>query len=495
MKSVLDPMLAIDFYKADHRRQYPEDTELVYSNFTPRSSRVDGVNHMVFFGLQYFLLEYLTRWFNESFFDQSQIEFEESLEYHQNLMETSLGMKFSVGHIRELYDLGYLPLHIKALPEGTRVPMGTPAMVMWNTDKRFYWLVNYMETLFSSQIWQPCTSATTADLFKQRFVEFGEATGADPALVDTQGIDLPSLVDIQGHDFSFRGMAGVEAAALSGAAHLLSFRGTDTVPAIVALDKYYHDENNSFIGGSVPATEHSVMSAGGMDNELGTLDRLLDLYPTGVLSVVSDTWDLFKLVSEYLPQLKDKILARDGLLVVRPDSGVPNLILNGDPHSKCELERKGVVHLLDDTFGHTLNTKGFKVLNRVGTIYGDGIDRMMQFKILNGLQMNGYVSTTAVLGLGSFTYQYVTRDTFGTVCKATYCEIKGEGTPIFKSPKTGGWKKSHKGLLRVNDDLTCTQDVSWGQEGGLLETVFRNGELTKHQSYAEIRQRLLDTAA
>ncbi len=476
----LNPMLAIDFYKSDHRKQYPEGTELVYSNFTPRSSRVEGINHMVFFGLQYALREYFIRRMNNFFFS---MPVEEMLCQYKERMDFALGKDaISVDHIRELHDLGYLPLEIKALPEGTKVPMGTPAFVMWNTKPEFFWLTNYFESLISNLIWKPCTSATTAHQFRKTFDEYATLTGGDMG-----------FVDFQGHDFSFRGMSGLEDACASGAGHLLSFKGTDTVSAIDFLERYYcADVEAEFVGGSVPATEHSVMCAGGQDGEFETLRRLVcDIYPTGVVSVVSDTWDLFQLITEYLPRLKNEILTREGKLVIRPDSGVPHKILNGDPDGTNEHDRKGVVRLLDDVFGHTLNPKGFKELNPcIGTIYGDGINFAEQKRILEGLKNNGYVSTTTVMGLGSYTYQYVTRDTYGTVCKATYCEINGEARPIFKNPKTGAWKKSHKGLLRVNPDLTVSEDVSWDEEGGELKTVFKDGVMTRTNTLKGIRERL-----
>mgnify|MGYP003988836539 CR=1 FL=1 len=240
---------ALDFYKTDHRRQYPEGTEFVYSNFTPRSSRVDGVEHMVFFGLQFAIQEYLIDRMNVTFFQRPKAEV---VDDYIRRMDNALGKgAIEPEHIEALHDLGYLPIMIKALPEGTRVPMGTPAFTMVNTHKDFGWVTNYFETLLSSLIWKPCTSATTAYGFKKLFVKYAEVTGADV-----------TFTDFQGHDFSFRGMSGFEDACVSGAAHLLSFKGTDTVPAIDFLEMFYGaDSDSDFIGGSVAATEHSVTSA------------------------------------------------------------------------------------------------------------------------------------------------------------------------------------------------------------------------------------------
>lgn len=471
----INPLLLIDFYKADHRRQYPDNTTLVYSNFTPRKSRVEGTEHLMFFGLQYLVKEYLINKFNNYFFSRPK---------DVVCAEYNRVMKYTIGgipteHIGQLHDLGYLPLKIKAVPEGTKVPLQTPCMTMWNTKPEFFWLTNYLETLFSAILWKPSTSATTASDFREILDFFADRTS-----------DMLPFVAWQGHDFSFRGMSGLEDALMSGAGHLLHFNGTDTVPAIIFLEKYYDAElENELVGGSVPATEHSVMCAGGIHDEMTTIKRLLNLYPEGIVSVVSDTWDLWRVIDDYLPRLKDQIMSRPGKLVVRPDSGIPNKILNGDPDAGNELEKMGVLRILEKHFGSRTNSKGFKQLDdHVGTIYGDGIDRSELTRILTGMENNGYASTNSVFGLGSYTYEYVTRDTFGTVCKATYVEIDGVGYPIFKDPKTGAWKKSHRGLLAVNPDLSVSQNVTWDQEGGIMDVVFEDGKLKRNQSLKEIRK-------
>lgn len=470
----MNPLLLIDFYKADHRSQYPKGTTLVYSNFTPRKSRVPGSDRMVFFGLQYAVIKYLMNEFHLNFFNQDSYA---AVSQYRRLMDTCLGHgAVSVDHIQALHDLQYLPLEIHAIPEGTAVPMQTPVLTMWNTHNDFAWVTNYFETLLSNLLWQPCTSATTAWEFRKAFNRYAEITGGDQ-----------NFCPWQGHDFSFRGLSGVEAAIMSGMAHLISFQGTDTLPAIPMLEDYYHA--SGFVGGSVAATEHSVMSA---DDEHDVIDRLLtEVYPKGILSVVSDTYDFWNLVTEYLPSRKDLIMGRDGKLVIRPDSGVPHKILNGDPEADTECEKLGLVRCLDRTFGHTMTDKGYRQLDsHVGAIYGDSINREEQERILNGLMTQGYASTNVVLGIGSWCYQLVTRDTYGIACKATYCEINGEGRDIFKNPKTGAWKKSHRGLLRVNPDLTTTEGVTWDQQGGELQPVFRDSKLLRTDNLQAIRERL-----
>ncbi|GAB3899465.1 nicotinate phosphoribosyltransferase [Larkinella knui] len=476
-----------DGYKVDHRRQYPTGTELVYSNWTPRKSRLEQVDRVVFFGLQYFIKKYLIEDYNQNFFGRPK---ETVVAEYKRRIESYLGPgAITYDHIETLHDLGYLPLEIKAVPEGTRVPMRMPMFTFKNTRPEEFWLTNFLETILSCILWLPCTSATTAFEYRKILDEFAEKTGGDPAFVPWQG-----------HDFSFRGMGGLEAALLSGAAHLLSFTGTDTIPAFDFLEQYYGaNSDTELIGGSVPATEHSVMCMGMQDGEIETFRRLIqDVYPKGVVSIVSDTWDFWQVITGYLPELKPLILAREGKVVIRPDSGDPIKIICGDPDApEGSPAFKGAIECLWEIFGGTRTAKGFNVLDsHIGLIYGDSINLDRCKAICEGLHRKGFASTNVVLGIGSYTYQYVTRDTFGFAVKATYGEVNGEGRAIFKDPKTDdGTKKSAKGLIRLVNDKTgaiCMEDqVSWEQEGtGLLETVFKDGYLLKEQTLGEIRARL-----
>jgi len=286
--------------------------------------------------------------------------------------------------------------------------------------------------------------------------------------------------------------------------HLTSFSGTDSLPAIYGARKYYGE--TEFVGGSVNATEHSVMCAGGKEDEVETFRRLLDTYPTGILSVVSDTWDLWKVCTEHVVTLKDEIMARDGKLVIRPDSGDPVEILCGwggfDPEGESEEARnqpqnKGVIELLWDVFGGTTNDQGYKVLDpHIGAIYGDSITIERANEICRRLEAKGFASTNVVLGIGSFTYQYNTRDTFGFAMKATYVEVNGEGREIFKDPITDdGTKKSATGLLCVTlneeKDIYLVDKVNWETEcEGLLETIYQDGEFFNTTTLTEIKNRL-----
>src|SRR3990167_1653508 len=472
-----------DFYKTGHRQQFPKGTQSIYSNMTARDSRLPDIKEIKFFGLQYFIQEYLINQFKNTFFNLPK---RYAIDIYQQRLNTALGPDaVPIDHIEELWNLQYLPIRIKALPEGTSVPIQVPFLTIENTHPNFYWLTNYIETMMSATLWGPCTSATIAHEYRKTFEQYAELTGADK-----------NFIPWQGHDFSFRGMYGIEAAMLSGAAHLLSFTGTDTIAAIDFLETYYKvNANEELIGGSVPATEHAVMCASGDEEQ--TFRRLLtEVYPKDIVSVVSDTWDFWRIIGEVLPKLKDVILARDGKLVIRPDSGDPVKILTGDDnYSKGTLQGDGLIRSLWNEFGGTFTDKGYKVLNsHVGAIYGDSITLDRQKEILFRLNQQGFASSNVVLGIGSFTYQYVTRDTFGFAVKATHCIINGESRDIFKAPKTDSAKNSHRGLLAVhkgNDGLYVKQNVSREEEqGGLLRVVFENGILLRLESLAEIRNRI-----
>jgi nicotinamide phosphoribosyltransferase len=287
---------------------------------------------------------------------------------------------------------------------------------------------------------------------------------------------------------------------MSSAAHLLSFTGTDTIPAIDFLEEFYNaDCEKELIGGSVSATEHSVMCMGLQDAEIQTFTRLIeDVYPSGIVSIVADTWDFWQVVTEFLPQLKSKILARDGKVVIRPDSGDPVLIVCGDPDAPIgSPEYKGAIECLWEVFGGTITPQGYKLLDpHIGLIYGDSITTERQFQILNRLKIKGFASYNVVLGIGSYTYEYVTRDTYGFAMKATYGEVNGIGRAIFKDPKTdNGTKKSAKGLMKVTLDTEgnylLQDEVTWQQEAeGELKTVFKDGTLMVDWTLGEVRENL-----
>ncbi|MFT6981844.1 MAG: nicotinamide phosphoribosyltransferase [Crocinitomicaceae bacterium] len=480
----MNGLLLTDGYKTGHHQQYPKGTELVYSNWTPRSNKYapKGCDKVVSFGQQ-FVVKWLHDYFQDNFFSKPKAEVCNEIKEELSLY---LGTDYNVAHFENLHDLGYLPIRVKSLPEGTEVGIKIPMVTVVNTNKYFYWVTNFLETILSTMLWQPMTSASIALNYKRIFKKWALAT-------DEENI---GFIDFQGHDFSMRGMGGLQSAQSSGMGHATVFMGSDTLPVISGMRKYYNAKG--FVVGSVNATEHSVMCAGTKGDEIGTFRVLMQTYPTGILSVVSDTWDLWKVLVEYLPKLKEEILARDGKLVIRPDSGDPVDIICGEERAlggNTPVE-KGVVELLWDVFGGTMNAQGFKVLDgHIGAIYGDSITTERAEQICQRLNDKGFATTNVVLGIGSFTYQFNTRDTFGFAMKATSVVVNGERREIFKDPITDdGIKKSAKGLMRVDlvDDeyVLVDQVTEEEEEQGELQVIYDDGKFMNEITLQEIRDRI-----
>ena len=564
----MNALLATDGYKVGHHQQYPEGTTLVYSNFTPRSNKYapKGCDKIVSFGQQ-MVIKQIHELFQTEFFSKPKDEVCGEMKRELSLY---LGTDYDVSHFEKLHDLGFLPIHVKSIEEGSLVPMKVPVLTIYNTIPEFYWITNYLETIISNLLWKPMTSATIAHAYRKVLTKWQEKTDKEKAW----------FIDWQGHDFSMRGLDSIDATISSGLGHLTSFTGTDSLPAIYGARKYYGE--TGVVGGSVNATEHSVHCAGGKDDEIGTFRRLLETYPTGILSVVSDTWDLWKVCTEHIVTLKQDILSRYGKLVIRPDSGNPVDILCGEniesfdnledakdvfnddlyenqvhgerhyeiPETRLvrvgdkfyqlnadtdwnrydkqyyfiesidiqatpievEPKHKGVIELLWDVFGGTINEQGYKVLDpHIGAIYGDSITIDRADEICERLENKGFASTNVVLGLGSFNYQYNTRDTFGFAMKATYVELEvpmyGElsdqnlntkiiGREIFKDPVTDdGTKKSATGLLCVTYDnengYMLADKVTWdGEANGVLKTIYKEGSMFNQTTLTEIRNKL-----
>lgn len=571
----IDPILATDFYKVHHKFQYNKLTELIYSNFTPRSSRLapqyngKSINKVVNFGLQAFIKWFLIDTFNEHFFKKDINEIKQKYARICGVDTT---------HIEALHALGYLPLQIKALPEGELVPMKVPMFTVQNTHPDFYWLVNYLETTFSDEVWKASTVATIAFEYRKLLEFYAKMTGSPK-----------DFVLWQGHDFSMRGMSGMHDAAINGSGHLSSFTGTDTISAIDHIEKFYRG-TETFVGASVPASEHSTASANILYNARRLEEQgfsgdvmqeaerqflkwyITELYPTGVASYVSDTYDFFQVIDVIAPSLKAEIMSRQpdalGLnkVVFRPDSGDPVEVLCGiethmavseeeaedmakemfydetehgeygpesmeyifrinDKYKKVTVtpfwnrhdkqyyyvdgweetkfedvqltpEQKGAVEVLWDHFGGTITETGHKLLDcHVGLIYGDSITLERADNIMRRLAEKGFASGNVVFGIGSFTYQYMTRDTFGFAMKATCQIVDGEVIELYKDPKTdNGTKKSAKGFLRVDKvdgKYVLRDNVSMEEEmQGELRTVFLNGKLTVDDGIATIRSRV-----
>lgn len=513
------PLLMVDFYKTVHSMMYPKGMTKLVSYFTPRTSRLKLTDHVVNFGLQGFVKEYLCDAFEENFFGKDE---EEVVAEYERVLDATLGHGlYDSEKVRALHRLGYLPLDIGEVPEGTRVPVHVPMLYITNTHPDFAWLVNTIESVMSAYLWHPMVCAEVGYQYRKIAEKWYDKT------VDAGAADVRRAIG----DFSFRGQESPEAATTSSAAWILSNVNTATVPAILYVSDFYNaDIENEEVGFGAVSTEHSVMCSNyAIDrNEKDMLVRLLtEIYPTGYFTCVCDSFDYYNVLENILPELKDVILQRDGCFAIRGDSGDPVDII-------CETVRS-----LWGTFGGYVNEKGYKCLDpHVKAIYGDSITLSRAEQIYARLADDmGFSAQCVSLGAGSFSMQCfqedgqlkpATRDTFGMAIKSVYCEmdptlpqyqglalcgndgIEGFGRApweidIFKDPKTdSGIKKSQKGMIRVfhdeNGELACQDGysastlanaVNNGAEQ-VFEPIFVNGKVVKEQTLEEIRQTLWD---
>lgn len=491
-----NPLLMIDFYKATHAEQYPEGMTMIYSPGTPRMSRLADINEVTYFGGQAFCKEYLIKAFNENFFAKSE---EEVVNEYNRVLAATLGPgTYNAEKIRKLHRLGYLPIAMYAIPEGMSTKIGVPQSVFVNTDPDFAWLTNTLETAFSAYIWHIQISAEVGKRYR-KIVEKYHALSCDPE------VRVAGLLG----DFSMRGQHCPESAMKSSAAWLLSFRNTATVPAIMWLeDNYNCDCTKEEVGFGAISTEHSVMCSNySVDgDEITHIKRLLtEIYPNNGFSMVSDSYDYWNLVDNILPQCREEIMNHNGYLAVRGDSGDP-----------VEVVTETVFHLWE-TFGGTINSKGYKVLDpHVKAIYGDSITPQRCEAIYKILAENGFAINNVTLGVGSFSfmcleeqeivvdsvlgsttmtaYRPYTRDTFGYAIKATYGEDKnGKPVMILKQPKALTWKKSQRGCCIVApngqsySDGWTFEEAHIQEKNNLLELVFCDGQMIRDMTLAEIR--------
>lgn len=478
-----NPMLLIDFYKAVHAEMLPKGITKSVSYFTPRMSRVKRWNEVAMFGLQGFIKEYLVDYFNEYFFFEYR---NKAIGTYKTVMDATLGEgTYGLQKIEDLYDLGYLPIEIKALPEGTLVPMHVPMFSIENTHKDFAWLPQALESLISAEMWHPMIAATVGHTYRQIVNKFYEMTCDD---------DIPKSKALGA--FDFRGEECLQSAVKAGAGWCLSFLNTATVPTIPYLERNYNcDCTKEPVAFGSPSTEHAVMCSNyAIDGDEETLIKrlLTEIYPNTSFSAVLDSYDYWNVVENILPKLKNEIMNHNGCFLVRGDSG------------DCVDVVTRTVFKLWEEFGGTTNSKGYKVLDtHVKAIYGDSITMQRCEQIYDILEKNGFAASNVALGVGSFSFQCIeedgvlkpfTRDTFSSCIKATYCEIDGKPYPIFKNPKDGGFKKSQRGLCHVytGSDGKLTFKDGYTSENlpmnNLLETVFRDGKLVKEQSLQEIRR-------
>lgn len=561
-----------DGYKMGHGPLYPAGTNFAYGNGTPRSDRLflgsksqskHWDNKVVWFGIQAVMREVHGLW-ERSFFSKDK---NSVIRRYKRRMDTYLGEGMvDIDAMAALHDLGYLPITVLSIPEGSRLNMNVPGYVIYNTVPEFYWVVNYLETIMSSLIWAMITNATIAYEYRRVLEHFAELTGSPI-----------ESVDFQGHDFALRGINNPYAAAFSNSGHLIFFKGTDTLPAIDFVeDMYFANAEKEFLATSVVATEHAVATSNILYNlemwlrEQGKTQAELDVtayakdqlqaerkfileaitkkVPRGIISLVCDSFDFWGVISIVAPSLKEEILARqpdaNGLakVVFRPDSGDPvevicgvevytldeiefmkqdgqhisgkYVTIGGNIHQvaytrsgyeylpvELTVEQRGAVEVLWETFGGTETDLGYKVLNeRVGLIYGDSITVERTQEIMRRLMKKGFASCNWVLGIGSYTYQHNTRDTFGFAVKATAIQVEDVFVELFKAPKTEGTtaKKSAKGFLKVirdeNGDYKLLQNQTFGiaeidTASGELKPVYKDGTFPNEVTFAQVRER------
>ncbi len=504
-----------DSYKISHISFETKGVTEIYSNFTPRFDKYMQElmgeyydKRYVVFGIQWCLLR-LDTMARKGFFERPK---EEVINEMKTVLGPYIGQE-KYDHFEKLHDLGYLPIKVKALDEGTVVPVGVPFLTIRNTHPDFEWLPNYLESGLSTDIWKQLTVASVGRVYKLISDRYAKLTCDN---LDT---------GFQNHDFSLRGQSGFESAAINGVAFLLSSNGSDNIPALWAAKTFYNSDNSQgLLAASVPAGEHSVTTSGILTEQerwnswtnttkisleeaelLYVTDLLENKFQTGIFSYVADSFDYWTFVSKLLPKLKDTIMKRDGKFVVRGDSGNPEhviagyrtryftseylslldgkfsqaviaaanvgyeaIYIEGDGYYKIlketlsgpgliritAVEAKGTIETLYDIFGGTVNSKGYIELDpHIGMIYGDGITVQRSQSILNRLRQRGFASSNIVFGVGSYSLNMLSRDHLGMAIKATntIVDINGKDVdkPIFKDPKTDTSKKSAKGLMQV----------------------------------------------
>lgn len=536
----INPMTSCDYYKLGHMTMDVPGVKTVVSTWTPRHHYHDNPqnDYTVAFGAQWAVQRFFIEYF-EDFFDG---DFEFYVEDFERIVRPSFNSEYLDTVIeawRDLHELGYLPIAVWAVPEGFLLKDGVPMAMMYNTDRRFGWLPQFLEDLWSNSMWLPSTSATTSYYRRKAAMPYFE-----------QYSDTPNAVRRLCGDFSLRGMTSMEAGAISGAGHALSFDRTATIPANSLLRQYYSAvfTNNEAPLYGLPSLEHSVVEKGvayfkqkiaaGEDIEYWNyikkgfdenweinliaemcfiLYMLKEVQQTGNFTYVADTYDFWGIIGKVLPTIAYEILSRDGKFIVRPDSGDPVRVILGrglyTPKAQAPVfckneklygsytEQIGALESLSQTFGYTLNNVGMKILNpHIGLIYGDAITAERQEDILRGITERGWAPENITLGIGAYTFQYATRDTRGFAIKATACDIEGIGEiPIFKQPKTDMSKSSQRGAVAIRhsdidvnvitgyrDGLTIEDAVS----DTIMKQIFLDGKTMNKENLDLIRLRL-----
>jgi nicotinamide phosphoribosyltransferase len=451
-------ILLTDSYKVSHYKQYPAGTTQIYSYFESRGGQFEN---LTFFGLQYYLKEYLAG----QVVTQTKIDQAEKL-FADHFGNPDLFNKAGWEYILKEHN-GHLPVRIKAVSEGMVIPTHNVIMTVENTDPNCFWLTNFLETLLV-QMWYPCTVATISREVKALINKYLEQTGDS------------STIDFKLHDFGFRGVSSVESAGLGGAAHLVNFMGTDTVVALTFIQEYYNSDN--MFGFSIPAAEHSTITSWEKTHEADAYRNMLDQYPEGLVAVVSDSYDVYYACEKLWGEvLKEDILGRNGTLVVRPDSGVPQ-----DVVLKC-------VEILGDKIGFTVNEKGYKVLNpKIRVIQGDGVNYESIGEILENLKIHGWSADNVAFGMGGALLQKVHRDTQKFAFKCSCATVNGEDRDVFKDPITDQGKRSKKGRLKLVYGNGKYQTKALHEDGeDILQVVFENGVILREIDFETVKQHSL----
>ena len=444
-----------DSYKASQWNQYPPGTEYVYSYVESRGGKFDET---VFFGLQMFLMDYLQHPITKDMIDEAE------------LLITAHGEPFNRegwDYILKTYQ-GRLPVRVRALPEGTVIGTRNVLVDIINTDPNCYWLTSFLETALLRAIWYPTTVATNSREIKKVILDALERTGT------------PSDIDFKLHDFGARGVSSLESAGIGGAAHLVNFMGTDTIEALLFARRYYSADMAGF---SVPAMEHSTVTSWGRENEVDSYRNMVKKNgkPGGIVSAVSDSYDIFNACKLWGTKLKQDVIDSGATLVVRPDSGDPAEVV-----ASCLI-------ILDKHFGSTVNDKGYKVLNNVRVLQGDGITIESIKEILSLAIQNGYSADNLVFGQGGALLQIVNRDDQKFAMKCSAACINGKWVNVYKDPITDAGKRSKKGVLKLvktegHYETVRDDDPDYRNHENLLKTVFLDGEIVKYQSWDDVRK-------
>jgi nicotinamide phosphoribosyltransferase len=446
-------ILNTDSYKTSHWLQYPEGTEGVFSYVESRGGAYDKA---VMFGLQAYIKEYLSKPITKRNIDDA------------DKVLTAHGVPFN----KEGWEYilkehkGYLPVRIKAVPEGTVVPIKNVLATIENTDPKCFWLTSYLETSMLRAIWYGTTVCTVSWRIKQIIKDYMDLTGADM-----------SGVDFKLHDFGARGVSSLESAGIGGSAHMVNFKGSDTIEGLLHAMKYYDTEMPAF---SIPAAEHSTITSWGRENEANAYSNMIKKYKdNGVFAVVSDSYDIYHAVDVIWGQtLAQQVIDSGATVVIRPDSGNPVEVVTT------------IVEMLADRFGYTTNALGYKLLNNVRVIQGDGINETTILQLLARVTSLGYSADNLVFGMGGALLQHMDRDTMQWAMKCSAMKISGKWQDVFKDPVTDHTKKSKRGRITLSlDEGKYVTVLEANAKNEVLEVVFEDGKLIKEDTFEEIRAR------